>query len=266
MRGRFKTKGATLVLPIMGLVVALFAVFHMTGCAEGQSTVHTLVYEEAKVMDLPFNDETLRCICVFTKYTNGSTGTAIPADKVTVKTFQDGVELSPWVFTGQRTENYFQCDTSIQAGITADVIWIFELRSDTSKIDIEISNGESYSLEWRPDEVEGTAHRGVSGIPNEYIGIWKANVVKFVGDGVKTYETKEVAINEDGTGYYGGHVGAWSYSEGTEQLILTIETTGNGAAFDIDTEDGKTVLRFFQDTYYYETDFVEKDAEPINEE
>lgn len=63
------------------------------------------------------------CVAVFTRYTNDSRETAVPADCVTVKAFQNGVELSPLVPTGEKIEGYSQCDSSVQSGVTADIVW-----------------------------------------------------------------------------------------------------------------------------------------------
>lgn len=129
---------------LFSFVLVLLLVVGLCGC--NAENAHTLSYVEGKMIELPFNDETLDCVAVFTKYTNGSSETTMPADEVGVKAFQNGVELSPWVFTGEKTEGYIQCDTSVQSGKTADVIWIFE-RDDDSKISIEFSDGQKFTIE-----------------------------------------------------------------------------------------------------------------------
>ena len=88
----------------------------------------------------------IQSVAVFTQYTNGSDKTAIPADNVTVKAFQNGIELSPLVPTGEKTENYSQCDASVQSGVTADIVWFFQL-DDDSTVSVELSGGEKVDVE-----------------------------------------------------------------------------------------------------------------------
>ena len=84
-------------------------------------------------------------MAVYTQYTNDSSETAVPADEVTVKAFQNGVELSPIVPTGDRTNGYVQCDSNVQSGTTADVVWLFEL-DDDSTVSVELSGGEKVEI------------------------------------------------------------------------------------------------------------------------
>ncbi len=128
---------------IIALIAMLLIAANICGCTA--EPIHTISYNGGKVIDLPFNDATLDCICVFTQFTNGGQETVVPADEVTVKAFQNGIELSPWVFTGQKTEGYIQCDTCVQAGVTADVVWIFE-RTDDSPITVEFSDGQTFII------------------------------------------------------------------------------------------------------------------------
>lgn len=69
----------------------------------------------------------------------------LPADEVTVKAFQNGVALSPLVPTGDRTNGYVQCDSNVQSGTTADVVWLFEL-DDDSTVSVELSGGEKVEI------------------------------------------------------------------------------------------------------------------------
>ena len=71
--------------------------------------------------------------------------TALPADWVNVKAFQNGVELGVLVPTGERTNGYVQCDTSVQSGTTADVVWFFQL-DDDSEVSIEITGSDTITV------------------------------------------------------------------------------------------------------------------------
>lgn len=119
------------MLLVLSLVIVL-----LTGCV---ANPHTLTYVEGKDVVI---DET-ELIGLFFDYTNGSTETAIPCEWVDVKAFQNGVELTIMVYTGQRTDGAVQCDASIQAGTTARVVWLFE-KVDDSPVSVEVSNGESF--------------------------------------------------------------------------------------------------------------------------
>ena len=85
-------------------------------------------------------------IALFYEYTNRADETAIPAEQVDVKAFQNGEELVITVFTGDKIEGAVQCDTSIQKGTTARIVWLFE-RVDDSPVSIEMSNGNKFVVE-----------------------------------------------------------------------------------------------------------------------
>lgn len=124
---------------ILVTVLAMILVLSLAGC--GGEPQHTVSYVSGKAMVVADID----CVAVFTQYTNGSSETAIPADEVSVKAFQNGVELPPIVPTGSRTEEYIQCDASVQSGVTADVVWIFQL-DDNSPVSVELSGGEKVEI------------------------------------------------------------------------------------------------------------------------
>ena len=124
---------------ILELILAIISVLSLTGC--GGEPEHTISYVSGKAMEVV----DIECIAVFTQYTNGSSETAIPADEVSVKAFQNGVELPPLVPTGERTEGHIQCDASVQSGTTADVVWIFQL-DDDSTVSVELSGGEKVEI------------------------------------------------------------------------------------------------------------------------
>lgn len=123
------------ILPVLLLLVCV-----LTGCSSEPE--HTVTFVEGRQMLLL---EEYNCVAVFTQYTNGSDETAIPADNVTVKAFQNGVELAPLVPTGEKTEGYSQCDASVQSGITADIVWFFQL-DDDSTVSVELSGGETVEV------------------------------------------------------------------------------------------------------------------------
>lgn len=123
------------------LLMLLLLLCILTGCSSEPE--HTVTFVEGKQMLL---FEEYNCVAVFTQYTNGSDETAIPADNVTVKAFQNGVELSPLAPTGEKTEGYSQCDASVQSGTTVDIVWFFQL-DDDSTVSVELSGGEKVDVE-----------------------------------------------------------------------------------------------------------------------
>ena len=85
-----------------------------------------------------------------------------------------------------------------------------------------------------------------------YVGEWKANVkVSSEGD----YEVYVIKLNADETGSYKNKTGVWVYSEENKEIILTV--TGGTLHLQIAEENGKTVLKYYQDTYYRASEFSE---------
>lgn len=126
---------------LTALVAALLALT-LTACGSSEPE-HTLSYVGSSRITL---FEEYDCVAVFTKYTNSSSESAVPADNLTVKAYQNGTELPPLVPTGDKTEGYIQCDASVQSGVTADVVWIFQL-DDESTVSVEMPDGEKIDVE-----------------------------------------------------------------------------------------------------------------------
>lgn len=122
------------------MIPLLLLILMLTGCSSEPE--HTISYVKAERTELL---EQFDCIAVYTQYTNGSSETALPADWVDVKAFQNGVELSVIVPTGERINGYVQCDTSVQSGTTADVVWFFQL-DDDSEVSVEITGNDTITI------------------------------------------------------------------------------------------------------------------------
>ncbi|MBR1810110.1 MAG: DUF5067 domain-containing protein [Clostridia bacterium] len=103
-------------------------------------------YLGGEIKDVTMNDESYRLVCVYTEYTNNSGETMLPADEVNIKAFQNGVEIPVIVFTGEKIDEYIQCDTAIQTGTTAKVIWTFQPEDD-SPVSLEFSDGQTFLIE-----------------------------------------------------------------------------------------------------------------------
>lgn len=91
-------------------------------------------------------------------------------------------------------------------------------------------------------------------VAQEYVGEWKASVLKSHMGDVKTYEVAVIMLNTDGTATYKGKAATWEYKKNTIQLAVT----GAGVAvFEIAEDGGKAVLKYYEDTYYRASEFVE---------
>lgn len=124
---------------LSALLVGLL-MFSVAGCgAEPQHTISYVGAERTTILD------EYDCIAVYTQYTNGSSESALAADWVNVKAYQHGIELGVIVPTGEKTNGYIQCDTSVQSGITADVVWYFML-DDESEVSIEMTGNNSFTV------------------------------------------------------------------------------------------------------------------------
>lgn len=108
----------------------------LTGC--GASTPqHTFEKEKVENVTLKINEEDVACVGVFGSYTNNSSESACAADWITVRAYQNGVELSPIVPGEEKTEGYLQCDKYIESGHSENVIFLFQLQ-DSSEVTVEI--------------------------------------------------------------------------------------------------------------------------------
>ncbi|MBE6917345.1 MAG: hypothetical protein E7470_05555 [Ruminococcaceae bacterium] len=87
-----------------------------------------------------------------------------------------------------------------------------------------------------------------------YVGEWKANVVSSFADEQYTYKVSVITLNADGTATYREKAATWEYKEDTIHLAVA----GAGVAvLEVAEDDGKTVLKFYEDTYYRADEFKE---------
>ena len=92
---------------------------------------------------------------------------------------------------------------------------------------------------------------------SEYVGEWKANQISSVMDGETTYKTAIVLLNGDGTGSYKDKQGTWEVKDDTT-IVLTLTNENIGMVFEVAEEEGKTVLKYYQDVFYKASEFAEK--------
>ena len=124
----------------------LLVLLAAAGCSKTDPvSEHTLTYLKGEKIEGTQVGYDHDLVGVFFQYTNDSDETCMPCDVFDVKAFQHGKEITVMVFTGQKTEGAIQCDASVQPGMTAEVVWLFEL-VDHSVVSVECSNGKSYTI------------------------------------------------------------------------------------------------------------------------
>ncbi len=128
---------------ILALIGTIVMILTLVGCDTAPQ--HILTYERGELTITEINGEDVPSIYIYTEYTNDSGETALPADWVSVKVFQHGIEQPVFVMTGDKVGEYVQCDTGIQTGTTAKVVWTF-YREDESEVTVELSDGTSYII------------------------------------------------------------------------------------------------------------------------
>ena len=116
----------------LGIILLLCLL--LTAC--GGSPKHTAEVTGQEFMTLHDFD----VVCVYTDYTNSSGESVIPADWLNVTAYQNGVALSPVVFTGEETNGYKPCDTSVQDGTTAKIVWIFKVDDPNAEVTVEVKD------------------------------------------------------------------------------------------------------------------------------
>lgn len=127
---------------LLSFVLGIVLVLGLSGCVSEQDDGHTLTFVERK--DVVINEQTY--VGLFFDYSNESGKTVLPCDAINVKAFQNGIELVVTVFTGQETEGAIQCDTQVQTGTTARVVWLFE-KADDSPVSVEMTDGQKFVVE-----------------------------------------------------------------------------------------------------------------------
>ena len=93
----------------------------------------------------------------------------------------------------------------------------------------------------------------------KYVGEWKANVIGISLGSVTIYKVAVIMLNADGTATYKGKAATWELKDDTIHLAVT---SGGIGVLGIAEEDGKTVLKFSEYTYYRASEFKEIDNVP----
>lgn len=123
------------------LILVSVVTICLTACGNSQPK-STLKFIEGKKVTISETEY----VGVFFNFANNTGETVIPADEIDVKAFQNGTELNVIVYSGEEVEDAIQCDTSVQTGTTAKVVWTFEIQ-DNSKVSVECSDGKKFEFE-----------------------------------------------------------------------------------------------------------------------
>lgn len=129
---------------VIAAILMITTLLIVTACGESVSKEpeHTLAFKEGKLVTINDNEY----VGIFFDYTNNSGETTLPCEAIDVKAFQNGKELTVVVYTGQKTEGAIQCDTSVQTGTTAQVVWLFEPQ-DKSPVSVETTDGQKFEFD-----------------------------------------------------------------------------------------------------------------------
>ena len=107
-------------------------------------------------------------------------------------------------------------------------------------------------------ESDGTTNKQ-NDATQEYVGEWKTNIIDISMSDVTIYKVAVITLNADGTASYREKPATWEYKNGTIHLAVT---GGGVAVLGIEKEDGKTVLKFSEYTYYRANEFEKIDNMP----
>lgn len=127
-----------IVKRIIVILLTMLLSLGLVACGSSEPE-HKLEFIEAKALTV----EDRELVGAFCTYTNLSENACLPCDAINIRAYQNGVEIPVMVFTGQEVDGFVQCDTSVQAGATASVIWLFEYK-DNSTVTFEFSDGQSH--------------------------------------------------------------------------------------------------------------------------
>lgn len=131
-----------IVKRIIVILLTMLLSLGLVACGSSEPE-HKLEFIEAKVLTVE-DRELVGALCT---YTNLSETACLPCDAINIRAYQNGVEIPVMVFTGREIDGFVQCDTSIQAGATARVMWLFE-HKDNSMVTFEFSDGQSHSYDF----------------------------------------------------------------------------------------------------------------------
>lgn len=221
----------------------------LTNVAEYKNTVLELL--EADVLTTA-NDNVIK---VKATYQNNGTEPQYCLSSFAVKAYQGNTELTD-VSDINGEEAVLIQETA--NGASLSVQYAFQL-SDSSPVEVKVCTPTAeQNVIAKKVYTDLSAKTKSTDSGSAYVGEWKANQIASVMDGATEYKTSSILLNADGTGFYKDKSGTWVYEETQNRIVLTLTAESVGVILEIGEEDGKTILKYYQDVYYKSDDFVEK--------
>lgn len=221
----------------------------LTNRAEYENTVLELL--EADVLTTAIGN----VIKVKATYRNNATEQQYCLSSFAVKAYQNNTELTDISDINGEEAVLIQ---EIANGASLSVQYAF-LLSDTSSVEVKVCTPTAeQNVIAKKVYTDLNAKTKSTDSGSIYVGEWKANQIASVMDGVTKYSTSIILLNADGTGSYNKKSGIWVYEEPQNRIVLTLTAESVGVILEIGEEDGKTILKYYQDVYYKAEDFVEK--------
>ena len=132
---------------IVGLLVLVMMIM-AAGCntTESETTDFKVDFKESKVVTIDFSSGTEDMLLLFFECTNERDHNVTPMDSADIDAFQNGIALEFFtLYDLDEMGDAIPCDTEMQSGASATVVWFFELRDD-STVSVEV-NGEKFTVD-----------------------------------------------------------------------------------------------------------------------
>lgn len=221
----------------------------LTNRAEYENTVLELL--EADVLATANGN----VIKVKATYQNNATEPQYCLSSFAVKAYQNNTELTD-VSDINGEEAVLIQETANGASLSVQYAFLL---SDTSPVEVKVCTPTAeQNVIVKKVYTDLSAKTKSTDSGSAYVGEWKANQIASVMDGATEYKTSVILLNEDGTGSYKEKNGTWVYEETQNRIVLTLTAESVGVILEIGEEEGKTILKYYQDVYYKSDDFVEK--------
>ena len=131
---------------VIKVVLSIMLICALVGCIS-TPTNFKADFVESKRVTIDFSDDTKEMLLLFFDCSNETEHTISPMNGVDIGAFQNGVALEFYtLYDLEEMGDAVSCDTDIQSGAKATVVWFFELRDD-SPVSVEIGNGETFTIE-----------------------------------------------------------------------------------------------------------------------
>lgn len=221
----------------------------LTNVAEYENTVLELLAAEVS------ESEGGAVIKVKAIYQNNATEPQYCLSSFVVKAYQGNTELTD-VSDINGEEAVLIQETANGASLSVQYVFLL---SDTSPVEVKICTPTAeQNVIAKKVYTDLSAKTKSTDSGADYVGEWKANQIASVMEGATEYKISVILLNEDGTGSYKEKNGTWIYEETQNRIVLTLTAESVGVILEIGEEDGKTILKYYQDVYYKSDDFVEK--------